>query len=483
MYEKNSRKGETKMKKLNLKKAVTLIMAASMLVASAGCAGSKSDDGRDSEGNLHVAIGGTPDERTEDNAATYDLFMENKASFEEKNPGIIIDADPWGFDLQNYMTKAEANDLPNSYNTSPTELNNIIENGYAKDITAIVEKFGYDKALNNEKYGDLYMRDGKYYGIPLDESLYDMGIAYNVELFKQAGLVDAEGMPKFPQTWEELAETAKTIKDKTGKKGIALATTKNQGGWHFLNILWAYGAEMMENKDGKWTATFASEEGVAALQYIKDLKWKYDVIQDELLADLNVGARLFSTNDAAMIITQSSQLSNYVKQFDLDITNVAMSKMPAGPAGRYSQIGGNLLVFSGTDEQVEVCFKWLDHIGQSYEATDDAKAQWEKNAKIAHDEKKLVGIQSAATFINEDRIKAKSEINDKYRTVEERMFKDYTDGEGVTYKFEPERCVQQMYAALDTAIQEVLTNKDADCKAVLEKTQKEFQMNYLDKEV
>ena len=39
-----------------------------------------------------------------------------------------------------------------------------------------------------------------------------------------------------------------------------------------------------------------------------------------------------------------------------------------------------------------------------------------------------------------------------------------------------------MYAALDTALQQVITDKNADCKTVLENVQKDFQLNYLDKE-
>ena len=48
--------------------------------------------------------------------------------------------------------------------------------------------------------------------------------------------------------------------------------------------------------------------------------------------------------------------------------------------------------------------------------------------------------------------------------------------------FEPERCVQQMYSVLSSAIQEVLVNKDADCAEVMKKAQNDFQVTYLDKE-
>ena len=41
-------------------------------------------------------------------------------------------------------------------------------------------------------------------------------------------------------------------------------------------------------------------------------------------------------------------------------------------------------------------------------------------------------------------------------------------------------CAQELYGTLDNCIQEVLTNKDADCAALLEKACSDFQKNYLD---
>lgn len=119
-----------------------------------GCVGTKvgQNDGRDKEGNLHISIGGSPTERTEKNAKTYDIFMVNKEKFEQENPGVIVAPDAWSFDLKNYMTKAEGGDLPTMYFTPPTEINNIVENGYAADITNLVKKYGYDKMLNDEFY-------------------------------------------------------------------------------------------------------------------------------------------------------------------------------------------------------------------------------------------------------------------------------------------------------------------------------------------
>ena len=59
---------------------------------------------------------------------------------------------------------------------------------------------------------------------------------------------------------------------------------------------------MKKGDDGKWKATFNSPEAAAALQYIKDLKWKYDVLPTNTLIDGEEYSKLFATGNAAMQI-------------------------------------------------------------------------------------------------------------------------------------------------------------------------------------
>ena len=47
-------------------------------------------------------------------------------------------------------------------------------------------------------------------------------------------------------------------------------------------------------------------------------------------------------------------------------------------------------------------------------------------------------------------------------------------------KAEEPVCAQELYATLDSCIQEVLVNKDADCAALIKKAASDFQSNYLD---
>ena len=58
-------------------------------------------------------------------------------------------------------------------------------------------------------------KDGKIYGLPIDT--WTMLYHVNMDLFKQAGLVNADGTPIFPKSPEELLAQAEQFKQKTGK--------------------------------------------------------------------------------------------------------------------------------------------------------------------------------------------------------------------------------------------------------------------------
>ena len=47
---------------------------------------------------------------------------------------------------------------------------------------------------------------------------------------------------------------------------------------------------------------------------------------------------------------------------------------------------------------------------------------------------------------------------------------------------EPEVCAQELYSILDSCIQQVLQDQNADIPSILEKAANDYQINYLDNE-
>jgi multiple sugar transport system substrate-binding protein len=406
----------------------------------------------------------------------YQKIMLDKYSVE-------VVPDYYQYAVSSFLPKAAAGTLPTLYNSWFTETQKIAENGYAADITGPMKKAGWDKALNPQVL-PLLSYDGKIYAVP--NYGYVQGLECNVQLFKAAGLVDAHGVPKAPKTYEELAQTAKIIKEKTGAAGFVLDTNNNTGGWHFMNIAWSFGTVFEKKVGGKWTASFNSPEGVAALQYVKDLKWKYKVLPDTTLLDWASGQQVLATNQGAMLFFAGTDHDGFNFQIDnykINKNNISMFSLPAGPKGRYSLIGGDTWMFApnATRAQIDAGLKWVELLGKSPKFTDEIKENEIANYKTDVAGNHVVGSNSLQIWTDKAAIKARDEIRSKFVNVNLALFKDYNESKNIYRAEEPVAC-QELYKVLDKVIQAVLTDANADPKALLDKAAADFQKDVLDKQ-
>lgn len=462
---------------MKMKKIIALGLTGVIAVASlAGCGGNQAAQ----DGKINLKIGGWPDETQTALVETYNGY---KKTLEEMNPDINVIPVTGNFsDEKNFMMKASAKTLPTTYTTHYTEVQKTIKNGYAYDVTDIMKERGILDKINPVLLDTIKGSDDKVYAFP--SGAYVMGLTLNKKLFREAGLVNEDGTVKAPDTYEELAEYSKIIREKTGKAGIAFCTTGNCGGWHFMNVAWSYGVEFMKQKDdGTWEATFNTPEAVEALQYIKDLKWKYDALPADTVIDQQTGFKLVAIDEAAMMISSPSQ--QFVAKFGMDPANYAEAKVPAGPAGRYAQMGGGVYMFApnATKEEVNAAFDWLKVMGLAEpEFNDEAIAAKEASYKSDLEEKGVVfPLPPVPVWSSPERVAKEEELNAKYCNVDLKDFASYLDMSDVTIKPEEPVACQQLYAILDGCIQEVITNKDADCKQLIEKACNDFQVNHLDK--
>jgi ABC-type glycerol-3-phosphate transport system substrate-binding protein len=75
--------------------------------------------------------------------------------------------------------------------------------------------------------------DGKLYSAPFggpDKPWLQLYV--NTALYKEAGLVDADGNPTLPVTWEDFVANSRTVKEKTGKAGLGFSMQQSwAAGW------------------------------------------------------------------------------------------------------------------------------------------------------------------------------------------------------------------------------------------------------------
>lgn len=141
--------------------------------------------------------------------AVYDKLVEKYNNGQGKNDGIRIDYQVKGGDTYN-----QAIDVALQTGTAPdfftaTGLEKNVQNGYVAALddmpggAALIEKY---KDISGEKRN---VFNGKTYALPI--SITTTGLLYNKDMFRAAGIVDENGEPTPPETWEEVREYAKRL--------------------------------------------------------------------------------------------------------------------------------------------------------------------------------------------------------------------------------------------------------------------------------
>lgn len=469
--------GERNMKIMRKTRVLAAMLAGMFLMgAMAGCGTSK----KGADGTVTISVGAFfPDEESQPEA--YAKCMETVKAFEEKYPNYKVVDPKWSFDIKNYIAMAEGGTLPTIYNVPLTECKKVIDAGYAADLTEEFKARGMFDAINEFMLKNI-SKDGKIYIIPY--SNYDQGIMVNIDLYKQAGFVEEDGTLYQPETWEDLAKVAKKIKETTGADGFVIPTTGNVGGWRFTPIAWSYGT-VFETKDenGKWKATFDSKECAAALQFVKDLKWKYDVLPANTLLDLNSTVESFAGGSVAMMLGEADRASAAISVYKMDKDNIGFLSMPAGPKRRVSLMGGAMRVISNTatPEEIKAAMDWLEFTGMTVKLTDDVKESLNNNIERQKAEGQIIGLNGLSPWKDScETRKYQLDLNKNNANVNLKNIEHYNNKDGIEYQAEEPVDAQALYALLDTVIQEVLNNKDADVDKLLEDIASDFQNNNLD---
>lgn len=126
------------------------------------------------------------------------------------------------------------------------------------------EGFDYDDFIST----DAFKYDGVQYGLPLYNEV--IMTFYNKDIFKEAGLPD-----RAPATWSEMEEFAKTIKEKTGKAGIAMRGISDNRAIIYTWNVFAYSNGWTGWFDDQMNAQFDAPEAIEAAKYYCNLLNNY----------------------------------------------------------------------------------------------------------------------------------------------------------------------------------------------------------------
>ncbi len=440
--------------------AAMLTIGGLAVVTLAGCSASAPAA---SDGKVTIQIGDRPSaDRPEDR--TY--FDERVAAFEEANPTIDLEPVEVGYDASTFQALSAGGSLPDVMSVPLTEPQGLIKRGQAADLTDALTKEGLLDTLNPTIRALTEDSSGKVYAIPTNA--YSFGLVYNRELFTQAGL-DPD---KPPTTWEEVRTAAKKIADATDAAGFSVLSTNNTGGWQFSGITYSYGGTI-ENEDGS-EATFDAAPSKKALSTIQAMRWQDGTLPENTLYDVQSQAQDFAAGKIGMVIGASDYYYTAVQNLKLPAESFGIGGMPQDGGTNGTLSGGTVQIVnpSASDAEKDAAVKWVSFFYlQRY--LDEATAV--SDAKASNEAGSVTGLPGLPVVASDQYDTYFDWIKD-YVNVPASNFTPYREASNeIPIVPEPVNNAQEVYGALDTVVQTVLTDQNADVSALLSTAQTDVQ--------
>ena len=447
-----------------------------------------SSDVIDADLTCTITLGNWPPDTAA--ASELALFEGYKATMEKQYPNVTLVPDYYSYTLSNYVPMAKGGTAPIIFQPPFTDPQLLISQGLVGDVTDALAACGTLDKFSPSYVEMLADKDGRIYGLPRDG--YVLGMHINVALFREAGLVDEDGLPMYPKTLQELAEYGQIIREKTGKAGLVFPASETYGGWLFTNIAWNFGcvgenALEYQDETGRWVCNFTSPQAVAAMEYIRDLKWKYDILNADATTTDWAGAHsCLGTGEAAMNFAADDSVDQPTANKGLPLEDFALIPFPAGPEGRYALAGGTCYMFAPniTADQATALMAYLKILGKLPFLDEDIIAGMRSDYAAKRDRGAPV-LPAISAWNDEEYNATKAAIIAEYCNVDMRLYNDFFDSisEGtISLKAEEPVFAQQLYRELTAVIQRVITREGADVTKALRQAQESFQ-EYLDDEI
>ena len=467
---------------------ISLLLVLCFLISAVPCGYAEADGVIDADLSCTITLGNWPPDTAAE--AEKALFEGYKATMAVQYPKVTLVPDYYSYTLSNYVAMAKGGTAPSIFQPPFTDPQLLISQHLVGDVTDALEQFGVLDKFSPAYVEMLADENGRIYGLPRDG--YVLGMHINIDLFREAGLIDEEGLPIYPKTLQELAEYGKLIKEKTGKAGLVFPASETYGGWLFTNIAWNFGcvgesALEYQDEDGRWVCNFTSPECIAAMEYMRDLRWKYDILNaDATTTDWASAHTLLGTGEAAMNFAADDSVDQPTANKGLPVEDFALIPFPAGDAGRYALAGGTCYMFAPdiTKDQGVALMAYLKILGKLPFLDDQIVAGMRADYAAKRD--RGAPVIPAISAWNDDAYNAaKQAIVDEYCNVDMRLYSDFFDSlsEGtITLKSEEPVFAQQLYRELTAVIQRMITREGADVVKALRQAEESFQ-EYLDDEI
>ena len=401
--------------------------------------------------------------------AAFDAFDARVAEFEEANPGIDVEPVEYEWKATTFTAQLAGGTLPDVFRIPLTDGRTLIANGQLADITSQVEALPYFDKFNPSVLATAQDDAGNVFGIPREA--YAIGLHYNRQLFEDAGL-DPDAPPT---TWDEVRSAAKAIAEKTGQAGYMQMTQSNTGGWQTTAATVSRGGRMQEGQGEDVTVTLDNEGTRESLEFLKELRWTDNSMGSNFLYDWGTINQAFAAGQIGMYTSGSDIFTSLTRENNLDPAIYGLTAIPISDSPDAAILGGgtlNVVSAKATDEQKDAAVKWIDFYDVAKLVDEEAAVA---DAKILAEQDQAVGTP-ALPILDQETFDASREWIADYVNVPQDQVSYFAEGnEGRTIVGEPAAKTQELYAALDSVVQAVLTDENADIDALLARADADVQ--------
>jgi len=437
--------------------ATVAVVVTSLLAACVAGASAKSSS---SQATVTISVaslipGSTP--------AAVKEFENQVAQFEKANPSIKVKPVEYQWTGPTFAAKLAARTLPTVFEVPFTDARTLGERGQLADLTREIKALPYFSKLNPAVLAEATTTKGKIVALP--KGAYAQALHYNRKLFTQAGL----DPNKPPTSWAQIRAYAKQIAERTGKAGyLQMGKADNTAGWILTTVTYSLGGRMQAGTGANTRATLNNPQTVTALNLLKTMRWTDNSMGsnfDNGWSDIN---QAFAAGNVGMYISGSDVYTNLVQASNIDPSVYGVTTIPLAKNKTAGVLGGGTLVAVRPDANAAAkaaAVKWIDFY---YVRKLVTKAQAVRNAKSLVANKQPVGVPALPLFNKTQYDLANTWIK-PYINVPEAQMKPFTRRIfGQKLVPEPAVATQAVYHSLDTVVQAVLTDRNANISQLLQ---------------
>jgi ABC-type glycerol-3-phosphate transport system substrate-binding protein len=429
------------------------LMLVGSLAALVGCGTSTKTDNdasTDANGKVTITVNGMPPETDKINRKN---FLDDVAAFEKLHPNIHVIPHEGLMDPQTFATKLAGGQLEDVFYVYFTDPAGLIAKHQVADISSELKDFPITQQIQPSLLRIFQDDSGKTYGLPWKN--YSMGLVYNRTLFSRAGLNPDQP----PTTWDQVREAAKKISALgSGYVGYGDYSKSNTGGWHFTAEMYSLGGDIATRDGDTWKAAFNDDKGKQVLQQLHEMRWTDNSMGKKQLLEYADLLQMMGSGKLGMYVATGDNIPNIVNQYKGNFNDYGLAPMPGGQG---TLAGGDGYMFNAkaSPAKIKAGLTWLtyQHINPDKIDADNARAVKDKLP---------VGLPQPNIWTGGAEQKWTA-ATQKYSNVPSQNYQAFVTGNAnIPLKLEPPNA-QQIYAVLDTVMQAVLTDRNADIGKLL----------------